>query len=122
LIGEMLKETCDVVSAANAEEALQVLSENFGERPPDLLLLDIRLPGGRSGAELPRPVRDFRPTKEVPAVALTTYARPEQRKALLEEGFDEYVSKLFRREELFGAIDRVLSSRIFSGESLSQGN
>lgn len=109
LIKEMMEGTCEVVSAGSAEEALEVLSKRFGGEPPDLFLMDIRLPGSRSGAELLNLLQDFGLAEEVPAVALTTYAGPGDREALLEEGFDEYVSKPFSREELIGALDRALS-------------
>ncbi len=112
LLEKMLDGTCKIVSTASAEDALHVLSERFSEGAPDLFLLDIRLSGGRSGAELLRLLQDFGLAEEVPAVALTTYAGPGDREALLEEGFDEYVSKPFRREELIGAIDRVLGSAL----------
>jgi CheY-like chemotaxis protein len=112
LLGKMLEGTCEVVSAGSAEEALEVLSKRFGGEPPDLFLLDIRLPGSRSGAELLHLLQDFGLVEEVPAVALTTYAKPGDREALLEKGFDEYVSKPFSREELIGALDRALSGAL----------
>jgi CheY-like chemotaxis protein len=108
LLEEMLEGTCEVVCAASAEEALSALSERFGEGAPDLFLLDIRLPGGRSGVELLHLLRDFGLTEEVPAVALTTYAGSGNREALLEEGFDGHVSKPFLREELIGALESAL--------------
>ncbi|MCS4142780.1 CheY-like chemotaxis protein [Salinibacter ruber] len=108
MIKEMMEGTCEVVSAGSAEEALEVLSKRFSEEAPDLFLLDIRLPGGRSGTELLHLLQDFGLTEEVRAVALTTYAGPGDREALLEEGFDEYVSKPFLREELIGALRRAL--------------
>ncbi len=108
LLEKMLEGTCEVVCAASAEEALSALSERFGEEAPDLFLLDIRLPGGRSGVELLHLLRDFGLMDEVPAVALTTYAGPGDREALLEEGFDEHVSKPFLREELIGALESAL--------------
>ena len=108
LLEKMLEGTCEVVSAGSAEEALEVLSKRFGGEPPDLFLMDIRLPGSRSGAELLHLLQDFGLAEEVPAVALTTYAGPGDREALLEEGFDEYVSKPFLREELIGALRRAL--------------
>ncbi|MCS3830723.1 CheY-like chemotaxis protein [Salinibacter ruber] len=122
LLEKMLEGTCEVVSAGSAEEALEVLSKRFGGEPPDLFLLDIRLPGSRSGAELLRLLQDFGLAEEVPAVALTTYAGPGDREALLEEGFDEYVSKPFRREELIGAIDRVLGSALPREPPSSEGS
>ncbi|MBB4062608.1 CheY-like chemotaxis protein [Salinibacter ruber] len=121
LLEKMLEGTCEVVSAGSAEEALEVLSKRFSGEPPDLFLLDIRLPGSRSGAELLRLLQDFGLAEEVPAVALTTYAGLGDREALLEEGFDEYVSKPFRREELIGAIDRVLGSALPRETPSSEG-
>ncbi|MCS3698360.1 response regulator [Salinibacter ruber] len=120
LLEEMVEGTFEVVSASSAEEALSLLSERFSEQLPDLFLLDIRLPGGRSGVELLHLLRDFGLAGnsgladnsglagEVPAVALTTHAGPEKRAALLAEGFDEHVSKPFFREELFEALRRAL--------------
>ncbi len=104
----MLEGTYEVVSAGGADEALSALSEHFSERPPDLFLLDIRLPGGRNGVELLHLLQDFGLAESVPAVALTTYAQQDDREALLAEGFDGHVSKPFRREELIGALRGAL--------------
>lgn len=46
---------------------------------------------------------------EAPAIALTTYGMPGDREALLEEGFDEHVSKPFTTADLTDTIDQVLS-------------
>ncbi len=112
LLQQMLKETYDLVPAADAEEALRVLSgEQFAGEGPDLFLLDINLGEGRSGTELLRLLRDLEPTASVPAIALTTSAMPGDRETLLAEGFDDYVSKPFFRDELTEAIGPVLPGR-----------
>lgn len=46
---------------------------------------------------------------EAPAIALTTYGMPGDRERLLEEGFDEHVSKPFTTTGLTEVIDRLLS-------------
>ena len=107
LIEKLLEEECEITSASSAEKALRVL----GGKKFDLFLLDIWLGDGRNGAELLHLLRDFEPTAPVPAVALTTYGGPDNREALLAEGFDEHMSKPFFREELIGAIDGALSGR-----------
>ncbi|MFB6232400.1 MAG: response regulator [Salinibacter sp.] len=106
LIREQLQETYDLVLASDAEEALNVLDNG----PFDLFLLDIKLGQGRSGTELLHLLRDLEPTKGVPAVALTTYGMPGDREALLDAGFDGYVSKPFTGAELSNTIDQTLSA------------
>lgn len=101
----LLQEEYDLVLAPNADEALDALESG----PFDLLLLDIRLGEGKSGTELLHILRDREPAVEAPAIALTTYGMPGDRKALLEEGFDEHVSKPFTTADLTDTIDQVLS-------------
>jgi two-component system cell cycle response regulator DivK len=105
LLKRLLREEYDLVLATDAEEALGALDAG----PFDLLLLDIKLGAGKSGVELLHLLRDREATKEAPAIALTTYGMPGDRAALLEEGFDEHVSKPFSTAELTETIDRVLS-------------
>lgn len=112
LVERVLEGEYHVAPAAGAKEALRLLGSGaFRYEMPDLFLLDIRLKEGRDGAELLRVFRDLEPTKEVPAVALTTYASAANRKALFEVGFDGHMSKPFRKAELFGAIGEALSAR-----------
>lgn len=105
LLKKLLEGTYELVLTSDAEEALGAL----GEGTFDLFLLDIKLGEGRGGVELLHIVRDLEPTRDVPAVALTTYGMPGDREALLEEGFDGYVSKPFTKAEITGTIDRLLS-------------
>jgi len=100
---QLLREDYDLVLATDAEEALGALDAG----PFDLLLLDIKLGAGKSGTELLH--QD--PAVEAPAIALTTYGMPGDRERLLDEGFDEHVSKPFTTADLTDTIDRVLSTR-----------
>lgn len=100
-----LQEGYEVAFASGAEEALEVL----GKEDFDLLLVDINLGEGRSGTELLHLLRDWAPTRDIPAVAVTAYAMPGDREDLLEEGFDGYVSKPFTKANLIETIDRALS-------------
>lgn len=106
LLKHQLQETCEVVFASDAEEALEV----FDGEPFDLLLLDINLGDGKSGTELLHMVRGREDMEDIPAVALTAYAMPGDREELLDKGFDGYVSKPFTKAELIEAIDQVLSA------------
>ncbi|MFB6099426.1 MAG: response regulator [Salinibacter sp.] len=104
-VKQLLEDTYDFVLASDAEEALGTLDAG----PFDLLLLDIKFGDGKSGTELLHLLREREPPVEAPAIALTTYGMPGDRERLLDEGFDEHVSKPFSTADLSNTIDRVLS-------------
>lgn len=82
------------VRVANADEALVALSRT----PPDLLLLDIQLPG-MSGLDLYDRIKADERFKHLPVVFETGTAR-ENADALRERGIATYVKKPFDLEEL----------------------
>jgi CheY-like chemotaxis protein len=90
-----------VRAVATAREALEV----FDEAPPDALVTDIGLPG-EDGYALIRYIRqrDAAHGGSVPAVALTGYARPEDRAQCLAAGFQAHLSKPVEPEELIAAV------------------
>ena len=74
----------------------------------DVLVSDIGMPG-RDGYELIRTVRQGEaPGQRMPAVALTAYARHEDRNVALAEGFDEHVAKPVDAGALIGTIARLV--------------
>ena len=91
LITELLRSRgADVRTAASAHEARSLLDTE----PPDVLLSDIAMPG-HDGLELIRSVRERPLTAggRVPAIALTAYARDEDRARSLAAGFDAHLAK-----------------------------
>jgi two-component system, cell cycle response regulator DivK len=62
------------------------------EHPPDVILMDIRLPD-MSGSAALRRLRDVEETAAIPVVALTSLAMKGDRERLLAEGFDGYLEK-----------------------------
>jgi CheY-like chemotaxis protein len=82
------REGYEVISAVSAEEALKRLER----LRPDLVLLDIQLPG-LDGLGLTRLLKANPATVEIPIVALSAHARPEDRQAALEAGCVQYISK-----------------------------
>jgi two-component system, OmpR family, KDP operon response regulator KdpE len=82
----------DVIEAASGEEALTTVSE----RTPDLVILDLSLPG-IDGLETLRHLRTF---TDVPVVVLTVRDALRDKITALESGADDYVLKPFAPEEL----------------------
>ena len=78
----------DVVTAISAELGVAMAME----RPPDLVLMDLQLPG-MDGTEALRQLRGSPRTKDVPVVAVTAFAMRDDREQALNAGFDGYLAK-----------------------------
>lgn len=77
---------------------------------PDLVLLDISLPG-LDGVETLKRMRSDGRLARLPVIALTAHAMAGDRERFLAEGFDDYVTKPILDEGvLLGAIERCLQS------------
>ena len=75
-----------IVEAENADQALQKIKAT----PPDLIFMDIRLPG-MNGLQLTQRVKKDFP--KIPVVILTGYDLPEYRQAAVEYGADGFFVK-----------------------------
>ncbi|HOJ59036.1 MAG TPA: response regulator [bacterium] len=88
LVQAILEDLYEVVEYETGPEALEGMEND----PPDLVLLDISLPG-MDGAEVLRRLRDSPRLKTLPVVALTAHAMAGDREKYLKAGFDDYVTK-----------------------------
>jgi CheY-like chemotaxis protein len=90
-----------VATAASAEEAFELLKSS----PPTVLVSDIGMPG-EDGLSLIRRVRKLDDTSAgaTPALALTAYARSEDRMAALLAGFQMHTAKPVEAPELLAMV------------------
>jgi signal transduction histidine kinase/ActR/RegA family two-component response regulator len=96
-----------VATADSAAAALAWLDTET----PAIVLADIGMPG-QDGLSLMRAIRR-RPAQQaghVPAIALSAYARAEDRRAALAAGFDEYLTKPALPSDVVHAIARLLAA------------
>ena len=91
LVCALLEDQYIVGSCSNANEALDYFQHNKGFQP-DLLVLDISLPG-MDGLELLQRIRSFPAFEQIPAIALTAHAMKDDWERFISKGFDGYVSK-----------------------------
>jgi len=98
----------EVRTSASAAEALATLAR----WQPDVLLADIAMPGD-DGYALLSTVRSLAPTRggEIPALALTAYAHPQDRERALAAGFLDYLVKPFEPPALVAAIAKLARTR-----------
>jgi two-component system, OmpR family, KDP operon response regulator KdpE len=90
----------EVLEARNGEEAL----ERFREALPDLVLLDLNMPG-MGGLEA---CRSLRVGSEAPIIILSVRNTEKDKVAALDAGADDYVTKPFGMEELLARIRAAL--------------
>ena len=92
-----------VVEATTGEDGVRLAAE---ERP-DLVLMDLQLPG-IDGSEALRRIRAS-DAPAVPIVAVTAFAMPGDRDRALRDGFDGYIEKPLRVRALPQQVARILS-------------
>jgi CheY-like chemotaxis protein len=95
----------EVLEAATVDEARDALASVR----PDLLLLDVQIPGG-GGEAIIREVRKRDDLSDMPIVAVTSLAMPGDRERLLSIGFQGYLSKPIDTRTFGAAIESFLKS------------
>lgn len=103
-IQAVLRKDYRVIGAEDGETGLRrALAEK-----PDLILLDISLPG-IDGVTLAKTIKTMAPIRGIPLVALTAQAMKGDREKFLNAGCDDYVSKPFDPQKLMATIGMILS-------------
>lgn len=96
----------DIVKAASGEEALSI-TRDAASTAPDLILMDIHLPG-MDGLSVVRAMKADDRTKGVPILALTAHAMRGDKDRFLEAGCDGYISKPIDVKTFLSAIGQYL--------------
>jgi signal transduction histidine kinase len=101
LLVKRVLEACEatVESVSSTDEALEVLPQFR----PHVLVSDIGMPQ-RDGYDLIREIRTTLGSREMPAIALTAFARTEDRRRALQSGFQMHVAKPVDPTELSAAV------------------
>lgn len=93
-----------VLEATAAEETLEILQAET----PDLILMDIALPGGTDGEELTQQIKADPRWSHVPILALTAVAMKGDRERILRAGCDDYISKPIDTHILVELVDKYI--------------
>jgi signal transduction histidine kinase/DNA-binding response OmpR family regulator len=101
----------EVIAACSTAEAVDVLAGAANGSRPDVLVSDIGMPG-EDGIDLIAKVRALGPERggDIPAIALTAYARAEDRARVLAAGFQRHIAKPVEPSTL-AAVIAVLARR-----------
>jgi two-component system, cell cycle response regulator DivK len=99
----LLKKGFEVVMALDGEQALEMA----WAQAPDLILMDISLPG-LDGWEATRRLKARPETQAIPIIALTAHAMAGDREKCLEAGCNDYDTKPVEFPRLLGKIQELL--------------
>jgi PAS domain S-box-containing protein len=111
----LAEQGAEIVSVGSAQEAIDVLSGDSGRF--HLLVSDIGMPGS-TGYDLIDTVRQRLKMgeRDLPAVALTAFSRPQDKATALDRGFQKHLAKPVQVGRLIGAI-RQLTGRASAAEA-----
>jgi len=94
------------IEAGTGEEGVRLARA----RIPDLVLMDIQLPG-MDGIRALGELRADPTTRAIPVIAVTASAMTHDRKKILAAGFDGYQSKPIKVKEFMDAVREMLDQR-----------
>ena len=108
----------DMLSRRLVRRGFQVLMAFDGEQgvhmaqteQPDLILMDIGMPG-MDGHATVRALKADPRTADIPAVALTAFAMAGDERQALDSGFDGYITKPIHTRTLAQTLGRILDGR-----------
>ena len=103
LVEMVLKRDYRLAFAEDGEQAFA----RVDELDVDLVLLDIQI-SKLDGTEVARRLKSREATKAIPIVALTSFARAEDRRRILDAGCDAFITKPFETRHLAAEIRRLL--------------
>ena len=117
----------ELMSFNLANEGHQVFEANDGEvgidkarnNNPDLILLDLMLPGIQ-GLDVCRIIKSDQETKKIPIIMVTALGQEEDIVKGLETGADDYITKPFSIKVLIARVNAVLKRSIEVGEDKSK--
>jgi CheY-like chemotaxis protein len=94
-----------VIVMASAEDAIRAAAED----PPDIMLMDIQLPG-MDGLEATRQLKKNPVTAKIPIVAITAHAMTGDKERIRAAGCEGYISKPINTRELADTVRKYLSA------------
>lgn len=108
LVSETLdrKSGCELFTSLSAEEGITVAEEVI----PDIILMDINLPGIDGIAAL-KIIRNMETTKNIPVIAVTAYAMESDIQTGNDVGFNDYITKPINIQQLRNVIEKHLEAR-----------
>jgi two-component system cell cycle response regulator DivK len=92
-----------ILEAETAEIGLELAPKE----KPDLVLMDIQLPG-MNGIQALKKLREAEATRAIPVLAFTASVMPQDRREIMEAGFDGFLAKPINLKEFIASVAKAL--------------
>jgi two-component system, cell cycle response regulator len=112
LEAKLTAEYYDVITARRGEEGVQLAKRE----KPDLILLDVMMPGGIDGYEACRRLRAAPETRHIPVIILTTLDDRDSKVRGLQAGAEEFLTKPIDDVHLIARVKSLLSLKVVIDE------
>jgi CheY-like chemotaxis protein len=96
----------EALTAMNGEEGVTIAKDKL----PDLILMDIQMPL-MDGITALNILKSDERTKDIPVIALTSYAMAGNKEKFLGLGFSDYISKPIDKNSFIEVIQRILKRK-----------
>jgi len=119
LVSEILSTRPNVtfLSAVDAESGIELAQAHC----PDLILMDINLPG-MDGIAAAKQLQTYKETREIPVIAVSAYVTEADKKKAMGAGVKDYITKPFNISEFLETIDEVLKEHCRQDQKGTQGS
>ena len=97
----------ETVDFEEADPAIEWLQTNT----PHAMVIDILLPGKKSGTDVLKALRELPDGDEVAAIAVTGFAQGKDREKFIEMGFDSYIAKPINTASFVDEIKQVIANK-----------
>jgi len=97
----LMSDRCEVIEAQSGEEAIEIAQA----QKPDLILMDIMMPGGMDGFEASRILKSTDETASCPIIAMTAKVQQADREKAKQSGVDDYLTKPFSLADLRSRVE-----------------
>jgi diguanylate cyclase (GGDEF)-like protein len=109
---EILKDDFEICGATTGADALEICLS----RPPDVILLDVNMPG-MDGHEVCRRLKSFELTREIPIIFVTALDSPQAEAQALGEGASDFISRPFHEQVVKARVRNQITLKL-QGDTL----
>jgi CheY-like chemotaxis protein len=93
-----------ILEAESGEQAIEIALEE----KPDLIIMDLMMPGGMDGFEAVKILKGQAATRDCPVLVLTAKDQKAERQRAFEIGAGDYLAKPFKLEMLMKKVENLL--------------
>lgn len=103
-----IRDLCEIDAVESGDKALEMVSEfNY-----DAIFMDINLGRSMDGVKATMNIRKHLEYKDTPIIAVTAFARPEDKEEFLAAGCSHYISKPYTRYQITKLINKIFNDQL----------